>query len=153
MKWSLKSMTVHLVHVSIVCNIWFVIFIRCMTSLTQRIWMCKGVFTTLRYCVQQKSIKVFMMTSSNGSIFRISDPLCGEFTGHRWFPQNKGQWRGALMSSLTWARINDWVSNRDAGDLIRHLSHYDVIIMFNQWTKMHQETDTIFTSQIEKNII
>ena len=26
------------------------------------------------------------MTSSNGKIFRVTDPLCGEFTGHRWIP-------------------------------------------------------------------
>ena len=25
-----------------------------------------------------------MMTSSNGSIFRVTGPLCGKFTGHRW---------------------------------------------------------------------
>ena len=25
------------------------------------------------------------MTSSNGNIFRVTGPLCGEFTGHRWF--------------------------------------------------------------------
>ena len=24
------------------------------------------------------------MTSSNGNIFRVTGPLCGEFTGHRW---------------------------------------------------------------------
>ena len=24
-----------------------------------------------------------MMTSSNGAIFRVTGPLCGEFTGHR----------------------------------------------------------------------
>ena len=44
-----------------------------------------------------------MMTSSNGDIFRIADPLCGEFTGHRWIPPHKGQWRGALMFSLIYA--------------------------------------------------
>ena len=27
-----------------------------------------------------------MMTPSNGNIFRLTDPLCGEFTGHRWIP-------------------------------------------------------------------
>ena len=27
-----------------------------------------------------------MMTSSNGNIFRVTGPLCGEFTGHRWIP-------------------------------------------------------------------
>ena len=25
----------------------------------------------------------FMMTSSNGNIFRVTGPLCGAFTGHR----------------------------------------------------------------------
>ena len=28
----------------------------------------------------------FMMTSSNGNTFRVTDPLYGEFTGHRWIP-------------------------------------------------------------------
>ena len=30
-----------------------------------------------------------MMTSSNGNIFRVTDHLCGEFTGHRWIPRTK----------------------------------------------------------------
>ena len=30
-----------------------------------------------------------MITSSNGNIFRITDHLCGEFTGHRWIPGTK----------------------------------------------------------------
>ena len=30
-----------------------------------------------------------MMTSSNGNIFRVTDPLCGEFTGHWWIPLTK----------------------------------------------------------------
>ena len=30
-----------------------------------------------------------MTTSSNGNIFRITGPLCGEFTGHRWIPPTK----------------------------------------------------------------
>ena len=32
---------------------------------------------------------VVMMTSSNGNIFRVTVPLCGEFTGHRWIPRTK----------------------------------------------------------------
>ena len=32
---------------------------------------------------------VIMMTSSNGNIFRVTDRLCGEFTGHRWIPRTK----------------------------------------------------------------
>ena len=42
---------------------------------------------------------------------------------------HKGQWRGALMFSLICARINDWVNNREAGDLRRYRGHYDVIVM------------------------
>ena len=30
-----------------------------------------------------------MMTSSNGNIFRVTDHLCGEFTGPRWIPRTK----------------------------------------------------------------
>ena len=29
------------------------------------------------------------MTSSNGNIFRVTGPLCEEFTGHRWIPLTK----------------------------------------------------------------
>ena len=67
-----------------------------------------------------------MMTSSNGNIFRVTGLLCGEFTGHRW---HRGQLRGALMFCLVCAWINDWVNNREAGDLRRHRAHYDVIEM------------------------
>ena len=30
-----------------------------------------------------------MTTSSNGIVFRVTGPLWGEFTGHRWFPLKK----------------------------------------------------------------
>ena len=42
---------------------------------------------------------------------------------------HKGQWRGALMFSLIYVWINDWVNNREAGDLRRYRAHYDVIVM------------------------
>ena len=42
---------------------------------------------------------------------------------------HKGQWRGALMFSFIYAWINDWVNNREAGDLRRQDGHYDVIVM------------------------
>ena len=51
-----------------------------------------------------------------------NSPVPGEFP-------NKGQWRGALMFSLIWARINGWVNNHEAGDLRRHPTHCDVIVM------------------------
>ena len=51
-----------------------------------------------------------MMTSSNGNIFRVTGPLCGQFTGPGEFP--KGQWRGALMFSL---RLNKRLSKQPWG--------------------------------------
>ena len=42
---------------------------------------------------------------------------------------HKGQWRGALVFSLICAWRNNWVNNRDAGDLIRHCTHYDITVM------------------------
>ena len=44
---------------------------------------------------------------------------------------HKGQWRGALMFSLICVWINDWVNNREAGDLRRYRAHYDVTVMAN----------------------
>ena len=42
---------------------------------------------------------------------------------------HKGQWCGTLMFSLICAWTNDWVNNRDAGDLGRHRDLYDVTVM------------------------
>ena len=73
-----------------------------------------------------------MITSSNGHIFRITGPLCGEFTGHRWIPHTKASdteiW--CFLWSVPW--INSWVNNRQAGDLRRHRAHYDVTVMSNR---------------------
>ena len=43
---------------------------------------------------------------------------------------HKGQWRGDLMFSLICTWINGWINNREADDLGRHRSHYDVTVMF-----------------------
>ena len=45
---------------------------------------------------------------------------------------HKGRWRRALMFSLIYARIYGWINNPEAGDLRRHLAHYDDIVMFNE---------------------
>ena len=42
---------------------------------------------------------------------------------------HKSQWRGALMFSLICTWMNGWVNNREAGDLRRHRTHYDVTVM------------------------
>ena len=73
-----------------------------------------------------------MMTSSNGNIFRVTGPLCGEFTGPRWIPtqrpvtqsfdvyfdlrknkrlgkQSWGWWFGTLSWSLLRHRNDQWI--------------------------------------------
>ena len=69
-----------------------------------------------------------MMTSSNANIFRVT----GHFLrGIHWSPVNsprKGQWCGALMFSLIYVWINGWINNREAGDLRRYRTHYDIIV-------------------------
>ena len=76
-----------------------------------------------------------MMTSSNGNIFRVIDPLCGISQ----LPVNsphKGQWRGALMFPLICA----WANNHVAGDLRRHRVHYDATVMIT----VYCTTDYLF---------
>ena len=70
-----------------------------------------------------------MMTSSNGNIFHVTGPLCGEFTGHRWIPRTKAS--DAELWCFLWSApwINGWVNNHKAGDLRCHRAHYDVIVM------------------------
>ena len=46
--------------------------------------------TWLRYRVYNDlTSKTFMMTSSDGSFFRVTGHLCVEFIGHRWIPRTK----------------------------------------------------------------
>ena len=73
----------------------------------------------------------FMTTSSNGDNFRVTGPLCGEFTGDRWIPLTKQRpvTRSFEFSSIC-AWINVWVNNREAGDLKRHRTHYDITVMY-----------------------
>ena len=42
---------------------------------------------------------------------------------------HKGQWGGALVFSLICVWINGWVNSCQAGDLRRHLAHFDVTVM------------------------
>ena len=44
---------------------------------------------------------------------------------------HKGQWRGVLMFLWSTPWINDWVNNREAGDLRSHRVYYDVIVIYS----------------------
>ena len=64
----------------------------------------------------------------NPNIFRVTGPLCWEFTGHRWIPLTTASDAELFMFSLICAWINASVNNRESGDLRRHRAH-DVIVM------------------------
>ena len=59
------------------------------------------ICTTLQLQFTQTAAEVSMMTSSNGSIFRVTGHLCGEFTGPRWIPHTKAS--DAELWCLLWS--------------------------------------------------
>ena len=76
------------------------------------------------------------MTSSNGNIFRVTGHLCGKFTGPGEFPAQRPVAR-SFDVFFDLRLNNDWVSNRDAGDLRRHRGHCDVNVMKQYNTTKH----------------
>ena len=78
------------------------------------------------------------MTSSNGDIFRVTNPLCGEFTGPGEFPAQKQVTR-SFDVSLICVWMNDWVNDGEAGDLRRYPAHCDVTVMQNTRNLIHTD--------------
>ena len=79
--------------------------------------------------VRDSDMVTSMMTSSNGIIFRVTDPLCGEFTGNRWIPTTTAS--GSGLWCLLWSapEKNGCANNRGAGDLRRLRSHCAVTVI------------------------
>ena len=71
-------------------------------------------FTSWRH--QMETFSALLAICAGNSLVTVNSP-------------HKGQWRGALMFSLICTWINRWGNNRDAGDLRRNRTHYDVIVM------------------------
>ena len=70
------------------------------------------------------------MPSSNGNIFHITDPLCREFTSRQWIPLAKVS--DVELWCFLWPAPEvtvELVNNRDASDLRRHHTHYDITVM------------------------
>ena len=89
---------------------------------------------------QQTASPGTMMTSSNGIMFCVTGHLCGEFTvGHLCILRTN-----ALMFSFICVWINGWVNNREAGDLRRHRTRYDVIVMVLQAILTYHRADSRF---------
>ena len=53
---------------------------------------------------------VFVMTSWNGNIFRVTGPLCAEFADHRWIPLTKAS--DAELWCFLWSGLNEWLSKQ-----------------------------------------
>ena len=79
-----------------------------------------------------------MMTLLNGKIFRVTGPFVRGIHRSPLNSPHKGQWRGALIFSLISVWINDWVNNREAGDLRRYRAHYDVIVIHMRFWAHYQ---------------
>ena len=79
----------------------------------------------------------FMMTSSNGNIFRVTGHLCGEFTGPRWIPHTKAS-DAELWDVIFDLPLNKRLSKQSWGWWLETLSrplwrHRNVsIICFNE---------------------
>ena len=97
-------------------------------GLANFLWI-KGIDLPIFFRVATLAPGQSMMTSSNGNIFCITGPSCGEFTGHRWIPLTKASDVELWFFSLICVWINSWVNNHKAGDLRCHHAHYDVTVM------------------------
>ena len=66
-----------------------------------------------------------MMTSSSGNIFRVTGPVWGESSVHRWIPLTKAS--DAELLYFLWSAPD--TAEQAIGDLRRHNAHYDAAVM------------------------
>ena len=101
-----------------------------------------------------------MMTSSNGNIFRVTGPLCGESTGPGEFPTQRPVTRSFVV--FFDLRLNKWLSKQPCGwwfetpswSLWRHcddiLSRYknDDVINRITWKSLHVDVFNFFSATV-----
>ena len=78
--------------------------------------MCSVIYCPLTACTPvhvSALLTTFMMTSSNGNIFRVTGPLCGEFTGPGEFPAQRTVTRS--FDVFFDLRPNKWLSKQPWG--------------------------------------
>ena len=82
---------------------------------------------------------IYIVTSSNGTIFPRYWPFVREFTDHQWIPLTEAS--DAEFRCFLWSApwITGWVNNREAADLRRYRAPYDVIVMTCVW-RVHSRT-------------
>ena len=92
------------------CEVYFLSQSRCNFNVGTT--LCWGTVACVRSCWA-------MMTSPDGNIFRVTDPSCGEFTGHRWIPLTKAS--GVFFD----LRLKKRLLKQSR----RHRAHHDVTVM------------------------
>ena len=118
-------------------------------------WITLGKFASI-YTFRGLYGGPYIMTSSNGNIFRVTGTLWGKPS---WSPvdsSHKGQWCGALMFSLICAWTSGWANNRYAGDLRRHRTHYDVTLMYTHYkvcAEISESFPKVFHSHFSGHLI
>ena len=79
--------------------------------------LCLFAMTTL---VQSWHDSCSMMTSWNGSISRVTGPLCGDFTGHRWIPRRNASGADQRLHKRLRKQSWGWLSETPSCSLWRH---------------------------------
>ena len=83
----------------------------------------------------------WMVTSSNENIFHVTGPLWGSPVDS---PKKRSVTRSFDVFFLMCAWTNGWANNRDAGDLRRHCTYYDVIVLRTILTHRRNVLFTMF---------
>ena len=65
---------------------------------------------------------------------------------------HEGQWPGALIFYLIFTWINDWVNNREAGDLRHGRAHYKVTLMFSSCLAVNFAQSTKARRKVENKL-
>ena len=83
-----------------------------------------------------------MMTSSNGNIFRVTGPLCGEFNGHRWIPLTRASdvelWFYLRLEYTSSKQSQGWCFEMSSRSLWRHSSVWSNSIETEQLRKNYK---------------
>ena len=104
---------------------WYIILLN-RGGLDHGVWFLCNNEVRERHINQLQVRNSLMMTSSDGTIFRVTDPLWGESTGHRWIPLTKASDEELWCFLLCPPEKNHW-ANWCAYDLRRHGVHDDVM--------------------------
>ena len=112
---------------------------------TTSMLMYNGLMRVIAKEVDMLSKHNYMMTSSNGNIFRVTGPFVRGINRSLVASPHKGQLHGALMFSLICVWTNVWANNRDDNDFRRHRVHCDVTVMnYNKTVRSRRScTDSI----------